>query len=135
MFGAIFMRLFVPPASPKPLAPRLSVKGSMETSCDDTETCRTARNIVISSLITTFACTWVAIHPNISTPVDTRNMDLYKKYFNAICAVLRGRFPIFILVIVFPEFILAWAIRQRLMADWTSQNNIPYIMIFFLFFT
>lgn len=100
-------------------------KESMTSLCEDPNGCRTIWSIVLSSLVTTLACTWAAVHPNVSFPTDTRKMGIRERYLCKIRAFLRERMIIFLLVIISPEFILVWAIKQRLVAELATQENLP----------
>ncbi|KAG7087640.1 hypothetical protein E1B28_013588 [Marasmius oreades] len=61
---------------------------------------RTVLGIVWGCLTTIFACTWLAIHPNVPSPDDSR------------WRILSRRAMIMALAIVFPEYTAVWAIRQ-----------------------
>ncbi|KAG7087638.1 hypothetical protein E1B28_013586 [Marasmius oreades] len=61
---------------------------------------RTVLGIVWGCLTTIFACTWLAIHPNVPGPEDSR------------WKILLRRAMIMALAIVFPEYTTVWAIRQ-----------------------
>lgn len=63
---------------------------------------RTRQSIVWSCLATMFACTWVAIHPNLPDPRCSKWSEF------------KRRTAMMILTIFAPEFILIWALRQRL---------------------
>ncbi|KAJ3555739.1 hypothetical protein NP233_g12138 [Leucocoprinus birnbaumii] len=65
---------------------------------------RTTSQIVWSCFVTIFACTWVAIHPNIPGPLESSFQRL------------RRRIAIAILAVIGPEFIALFAIRQRVAA-------------------
>jgi len=70
--------------------------------CNDLQHCRTIWNIIWSCLATLFACTWTAVHPNIPSPDDTWVVIAFR------------RFKIVLLALIAPEFVIVWAIRQRL---------------------
>ena len=65
---------------------------------------RQTSDIVISCLVTIFACTWTAVHPNIPSPMDSR-WDKFKR-----------RFIMTTYALLVPEFITVWALRQYLAA-------------------
>ena len=73
-----------------------------ETSkhCND----RTIWNIIWSCLVTIFACTWVAIHPNVPSPNDSQAVIAFR------------RMKIVALALIAPEFMIAWSNRQRVIA-------------------
>ena len=54
----------------------------------------------LSDLTTIFACTWLAIHPNVPSPNDSRLIILSRK------AMIMG------LAILVPEYTTVWAFRQ-----------------------
>ncbi|KAF5354075.1 hypothetical protein D9756_007256 [Leucocoprinus leucothites] len=62
---------------------------------------RTTLQIIWACLSTIFACTWVAIHPNIPG-----HRDSWFRNFRRRITLMTG-------AIVAPEFILLWALRQR----------------------
>lgn len=70
-------------------------------SCDDL---RTIWDIIWSCLITIFASSWAAIHPNIPSPEDTR------------LRIFLRRAGITMMSLVAPELLVIWALRQRLAA-------------------
>ncbi len=65
---------------------------------------RTLGTIIWSCLLTVFACTWTAIHPNLPGPDDEK------------LRILWTRIKLVLLALVAPEYILLWAVRQRLSA-------------------
>jgi len=70
--------------------------------CNDLQHCWTIWNIIWSCLVTLFACTWLAVHPNIPSPDDSWVVIAFR------------RLKIMVLALIVPEFIIVWAIRQRL---------------------
>jgi hypothetical protein len=81
-------------------------------SCDDLRNCRTISSIVWSCIVTIFACTWVAVHPNVPKP--NSNVHWYS-------GPLR-RARIMVYALIGPEFIIAWAWRQRYIASRKSES-------------
>lgn len=77
-----------------------SMSHSHSSSCDELNTCRTVWNIVWSCITTIFACTWVAIHPNIPSP---------NEWWVEIAVRRAG---IMVMVLIAPELAIMWAIRQ-----------------------
>jgi hypothetical protein len=86
------------------------------TSCYDLYKCRSLLSILWSCLTTIFLCTWVTIHPNISAPIDTRKMGFLDRCTYAASRFLSESAPLFLCALLIPEYILAWAIRQNLVA-------------------
>jgi len=76
----------------------------MAGACADLTHCRTLWNIIWSCLATIFACTWLAIHPNIPAPDEG--------FFR----VNLRRAKIMVVGLVAPELIILWAMRQWCMA-------------------
>src|SRR5271170_2460999 len=103
-------------------APALDVSG-MSSSCKDIDNCRTLLGIIWSCITTIFLCTWVAIHPNIPEPVDTRRMGFWRKWVHKIMCLFGDKAAMFICALLIPEYILAWAMRQHLMARRIVKEN------------
>ncbi|KAJ7836690.1 hypothetical protein B0H14DRAFT_1121108 [Mycena olivaceomarginata] len=93
------------------------------SSCPDAEDCRTTWNIVWSCLVTIFSCTWVAVHPNIPRPVSTREMSLMQRLRHSLWEFLSNRMLLFVIALLVPEYILAWAIRQHLGAHQIARKH------------
>ena len=92
-------------------------------SCDDIHTCRTLYSIVQTCLATTFACVWVAVHRNIPAPKPLPDPNSkagpIKKAARWLWSKIRDqRQPVivFSVTLLAPEWVLAWAVRQRLRA-------------------
>jgi hypothetical protein len=69
-------------------------------NCGDIHQCRTIWNIIWSCLATLFACTWLALHLNIPAPDDG--------WFK----IALRKVGTMILVVLAPEFVVLWAVRQ-----------------------
>ncbi|KAG1809663.1 uncharacterized protein BJ212DRAFT_1279256 [Suillus subaureus] len=67
-------------------------------------TTRTIWSIISSSVLTLFACTYSAIHPNIPSLKDSP------------LRLLRRRLGIMIMALIAPELIITWAMRQLISA-------------------
>ena len=80
-------------------------------SCTDLGNCRTIWNIIWSCLVTVFACTWVAVHPNVpmSKPGQKSNSHWYSRPLRKARIMLYG--------VIAPEFVIFWAWRQRCAAS------------------
>lgn len=83
---------------------------TMSSSCNDIEQCRTRFSVVLSCLVTLFACTWVSLHPNIPSP-QHRSLS---RFFH--------RLKLMVLALIAPEVIVVWALRQRLVARQLSKG-------------
>jgi len=102
-------------ASPVPTI--VQVGRASSSSCHDLSHCRTIWNIIWSSLVTIFSCTWVAIHPNIPRPILKRKRTRLQRWLrDPSVKFVSHRLPLFLCALLVPEYILAWAIRQRLEA-------------------
>jgi hypothetical protein len=76
--------------------------------------CRSLWNIIWSCIVTIFACTWVAVHPNVPTPEQNALRCWYSR------PLRRARIMLYALI--GPEFVLFWAWRQRRMACRRSET-------------
>ena len=81
------------------------------SSCDDLENCRTKWNIIWSCAATIFACVWVAVHPNI--PGRDESFML----------IALRRAGIMVLALVAPELVVAWAMRQWVVASRLARED------------
>ncbi|KAJ7331473.1 hypothetical protein DFH08DRAFT_1021642 [Mycena albidolilacea] len=103
------------------------------SSCPDAQDCRMAWNIVWSCLVTIFSCTWVSVHPNIPRPVSTREMSLVQRLRHSLWEFLSNRMLLFVIALLVPEYILAWAIRQHLRAHqiaWKYKDDATLLPLF-----
>ena len=99
-------------AGPIPTIENRSLVGN---HCNDLTHCRTIWNIVWSCLATIFSCTWVAIHPNVPC-LRKRDANGWIKrcIWNPLLSFMEHCLPLFICVLLEPEYMLAWSIRQFL---------------------
>ena len=94
------------------------------STCNDLHTCRTIWNIIWSCLVTIFSCTWVAIHPNVPYPGNKKDMGRLERWvWDPLRSFISHRLPLFICALLVPEYILSWAIRQRLVAGQIAKDN------------
>jgi len=98
-------------------APLPTIETLDSSSIQDPTSFRTLSNIIWSCLATIFACTWASLHPNI--PRSPRKEDeatfmrsMRFKLYNFVS----NQLVLFIVALLAPEYILAWAIRQWFMA-------------------
>jgi hypothetical protein len=77
------------------------------SSCHDS---RTIWNIVWSSLVTLFACIWVAVHPNVPAFTD------------GTVTKLKQRAKLLLPAVIAPEIIIMFAMRQWLCARQVKQS-------------
>lgn len=88
-----------------------------DSECYDIRTCRTLVAIVQSCLVTILACVWFAVHRNIPEPKEGCELKgnfavkagqwFWYKILNQRQAAI-----VFIVALLVPEWILAWALRQ-----------------------
>jgi hypothetical protein len=83
-------------------------------------------NLIFSCFFTTFICAWAAIHPNaiiLANPPGSKR--LYRLY--TFWTLLYERLVLVFIFIIFPEFILAWALVQRQVASYLTENPGAYL--------
>lgn len=71
-----------------------------EPNCYDLRDCRTVWDIIWSCVTTFFACTWIAIHPNMPGPYEGRVQLIVR------------RLGLMVLGLLVPELVIVWALRQ-----------------------
>ena len=102
-------------AGPIPTIENRSLAGN---HCNDLTHCRTIWNIVWSCLATIFSCTWVAVHPNVPCPRKRdANGWIERCIWNPLLSFMEHCLPLFICALLVPEYMLAWSIRQFLVAQ------------------
>ncbi|PBK95917.1 hypothetical protein ARMGADRAFT_963611 [Armillaria gallica] len=74
---------------------------------------RSAWDVVFSCIVTVFACTWLAVHPNVPGP------DLKSRGWAFIGL---HRLKLMVIAIVVPEVIIIWAFRQWIVASTISKH-------------
>ncbi|KAF7979545.1 hypothetical protein HWV62_42144 [Athelia sp. TMB] len=89
--------------------------------CYDIRYCRTLEGLVLSCLVTIFACVWFAVHRNIPAPKVHRprhgnvfvrtGLFVWYKILDQRQAVI-----VFVVTLLVPEWVLAWALRQWIVA-------------------
>lgn len=129
-----------------PISLDASTSSSTELAATPTDPrhTRTLANIIWSCLSTIIGSTWIAIHPNVPEPEEevfkprennpgttrwsragfafktffTHALpDAWSKVVSTLRRFVRHKLPPFIVALLLPEYILAWAIRQWLMAN------------------
>ena len=92
--------------------------------CNDLMHCRTIWNIVWSCLVTIFSCTWVAVHPNVPCLKKWEaNGWIESCIWNPLLSFVEHRLPLFICALLVPKYVLAWAIKQFLVAQDIAKQN------------
>ena len=104
--AALILKKYFAEAAPLPNgsdilseAPIFSRDDSGSTSVDDCHG-RTVWNILWSCLATTFACTWLSVHPNVSFKNEGKWEALARRVFLMLFSVLA------------PEVMVMWAFKQ-----------------------
>ena len=113
LFLLFLYYLFQGPSTDAGPIPIIEHRSLMGNHCNDLAHCRTIWNIVWSCVVTIFSCTWVAIHPNVPCP----------KKRNPLLSFAEHRLPLFICALLVPEYMLAWSIRQFLVARKIASRN------------
>ena len=90
-------------------------------ACDNLHTCRSLYSIIQTCLATIFACVWVAVHRNVPAPkIETvRNSNPIIKAAQWLLSTIldqKQSVIVFTVTLLAPEWVLAWAVRQRLRA-------------------
>ncbi|KAF7979531.1 hypothetical protein HWV62_42116 [Athelia sp. TMB] len=92
-----------------------------DSRCKDIDYCRTLVGIVQSCIVTILACVWFAVHRNIPAPrVDPPHYsNLFVKVFMSVWFKILGQrqaVTVFVVTLLIPEWVLAWALRQFFVA-------------------
>jgi hypothetical protein len=105
-------------------APTLAIElRDLGTSSEPVQT-RSLSNIIWSCLSTIFLCTWVSLHPNISSTPKRPGLGWFERRIqNPLVEFLTYKLPLFLWALLVPEYILAWAIRQYIMAGKVQQKG------------
>ena len=105
--------------------PTIEHRSLMGDHCNDLAHCRTTWNIVWSCLVTIFSCTWVAVHPNVPCPKKREANGWIGRYIrNPLLSFVEHRLLLFICALLVPEYVLAWSIRQFLVARKIAKGEI-----------
>ncbi|THU93045.1 hypothetical protein K435DRAFT_670963, partial [Dendrothele bispora CBS 962.96] len=101
-----------------------------QNGCFDIRSCRTVEEILYSCLAVVFACTWVAIHPNIPRRFDFEldvDPDEIEDSFTISSARVFAQDVItMILSLLAPELIVLWALRQWFAAKKIAKKYSDY---------
>ncbi|KAF7975167.1 hypothetical protein HWV62_10353 [Athelia sp. TMB] len=94
-----------------------------DSHCYDIRYCRTLEGLVQSCIVTILACVWFAVHRNIPAPaVDPLHQRNRSLFFRTILFIWykilaqRQAAIVFVVALLAPEWILAWALRQFFVA-------------------
>ncbi|PVG00179.1 hypothetical protein CPB86DRAFT_824443 [Serendipita vermifera] len=80
-------------------------------------------DIIWSCLTTIFACTWLTLHPNIPPPVNDQGHTFLQKRIFAVKKFIRHQLPPFLVALIAPEWILARAMQQWIIAKQISKEG------------
>ncbi|KAG8853787.1 hypothetical protein FRB91_004383 [Serendipita sp. 411] len=89
----------------------------------DADDCRSLPNIIWSCLTTIFLCTWVSLHPNVPKPVDETKLNKRQWCAHKLRAFIKDQVFPFVLLLVAPEWILMWALRQRFVVEYMVRTK------------
>ncbi|THU93812.1 hypothetical protein K435DRAFT_757137 [Dendrothele bispora CBS 962.96] len=81
-------------------------------SCFDIQSHRTVEEILYSCLAVVFACTWIAIHPNIPRFFDKEGAEIADSFTISSARVITQDVATMLLSLLAPELIVLWALRQ-----------------------
>ncbi|KAG8826598.1 hypothetical protein FRC19_008528 [Serendipita sp. 401] len=84
---------------------------------------RSLSNIVWSCLATVVLCSWVSLHPNVPRPVDEGKLTKWQWCIHKLHAFLKDGVLPFVLLLVAPEWVLMWALRQRLVVEYLIRKR------------
>ncbi|PVF91505.1 hypothetical protein CPB86DRAFT_323679, partial [Serendipita vermifera] len=76
-----------------------------------------------ADLPTIFACTWLTLHPNIPPPVNNRDISFSRKCLTMIRRFLWHQLVPFLVALAAPEWVLAWALQQRVVANQIAKEG------------
>jgi hypothetical protein len=93
-------------------------------TCGEQIQTRSLWNIIWSCLSTIFLCTWVSLHPNISSTPEKPGLSRFERWIRKpMVELLTYKLPLFLWALLVPEYILAWAIRQYIMAGKVQKKS------------
>ncbi|KAG8812280.1 hypothetical protein FRC19_003268 [Serendipita sp. 401] len=84
---------------------------------------RTLADIIWSCLTTILLCTWVSLHPNVPKPVDEKRLTQRQRYAHRLYAFVKDDVFLFVVLLLGPELILMWALRQRLVVEYMVRTR------------
>ncbi|KZP21799.1 hypothetical protein FIBSPDRAFT_739966 [Athelia psychrophila] len=101
--------------------------------CGDIDNCRTLGGIIQSCLVTILACVWFAVHRNIPAPqpIRSRHQNFFVRCVKWVWHTVldqREAAMVFVVALIAPEWILAWALRQA-MAAWKLAQKLEKVRL------
>ena len=71
-----------------------------------------------------FLCTWVTVHPNVPCPKRREaNSWIQRCLWNPLLSFAEHRLLLLVCALLVPEYVLAWSIRQYLVARKIAKLN------------
>ncbi|KAF7979534.1 hypothetical protein HWV62_42122 [Athelia sp. TMB] len=114
---------FTPPASrnfTSLVAPTSGNAALPGDECYDIRYCRTLGGLIQSCIVTILACVWFAVHRNIPAPkVDHPHNSFFVRVLLFVWYKIldqRQAATVFVVALLVPEWVLAWALRQFFVA-------------------
>ena len=96
----------------------------MGNHCNYLAHCRTIWNIIWSCLATIFSCTWVTVHPNVPCLKKWEaNSWIQRCIWNPLLSFAEYCLLLLVCALLVPEYVLAWSIRQYLVAQKIAKLN------------
>jgi hypothetical protein len=87
------------------------------SACGDQDSRRSIWSIVWSCLSTIFLCTWVSLHPNVVFRPEKPSAGWSERWiWDPLRHFWLYQLPLFVCALLVPEYILAWSIRQFIVA-------------------
>lgn len=95
--------------------------------CIYIDSCRTLNDIIQSCLVTILACVWFAVHRNVPAPnpKPSQHPNIFIGTTQRAWSLVLGQREsaiVFVVALLAPEWILAWALRQAITARGLSRN-------------
>ncbi|KAG9057188.1 hypothetical protein FS842_008302 [Serendipita sp. 407] len=84
---------------------------------------RSLPNIITGCVATILLCTWFSLHLNVPKPVNEARLSKLRLYAHKLWTFLRNGFFPFVVLLVAPEWVLMWALRQRLVVAYMVGNE------------
>ncbi|KAF7980020.1 hypothetical protein HWV62_40136 [Athelia sp. TMB] len=111
----------LPTGIPSFIMPDTTVSAISDAECERLDGCRSLYSIVQSCIVTILACVWFAVHRNVPAPKSERphhdnlfvraTLSFWHRALDQRQAAI-----VFVVALLAPEWVLAWALRQFLVA-------------------
>ena len=98
-----------------------------DAACTVLYTCRKLDSIIQTCLVTVFACVWVAVHRNIPEPKSEPAPSPHfivnaARWVWEMILDQRQSVIVFVVTLLAPEWVLAWAVRQAIEARYLAKR-------------